>query len=43
MGSFLKTYNDQILLSLVTCKFEDKNNYHYRDDRKRVKEGNDLT
>ena len=43
MGSFLKTYNDLILLSLVACKFKDKNNYHYRNERKRVKEGNDLT
>ena len=39
MGSFLETYNDLILLLLVTFKFEDKNNYNYKDERKRVKEG----
>ena len=43
MGSFLETYNDVILLLLVTFKFEDKNNYDYRDKSKRVKEGDDLT
>ena len=39
MGSFLETYNDLILLSLVTFKFEDKNNYDNKDESKRVKEG----
>ena len=43
MGSFLETYNDLILLLLVTFKFEDKNNYNYKDERKRVKEGDNWT